>query len=163
MLRRLLHTLGLVTRGEYLRVEEKLRATRQRHDRTAERLAQAAVASDELQLARRADAQRSKARVAELETERARRAALASEAADQASRRIAALEEGVRKRDVELAAAASDATRLEQQVSAAIEELRAAREALAAVEVKLNILEGAANVLDSRMRAVWSPDSDGPR
>lgn len=158
-----MHTLGLVTRGEFRLVEEKLRTMRQRLDKTTERLAQAAAASDELQGARRADAQRHKARVAELEAEQARRAARASEAADQASRRIAALEQDLRKRDADLAAAAREETRLEQQVSAAIEELRVAREALAAVEVKLNILEGAANVLDSRMRAAWSPDKDGPR
>lgn len=163
MLRRALHRLGLVTRGEYRLVEEKLQTTRQRLDRTTGRLAQTAAASDELQQARRADAQRCKARVAELEAEQARRAARASEAADQASRRMAALEQGLRKRDADLAAAASEQTRLEQQVSTAIEELRAARETLAAVEVKLNILEGAANVLDSRMRAAWSPDKDGPR
>lgn len=154
---RILRALGLVSRAEFRAVDEKLRITKQRLTDTSERLAQAAAASDGLQQARREEARRHKSRVAELESEQARRAARASDAAEQASQRIAALEKELRKRDAELEAAVRQETALEQRVAAAIEELRAAREALAAVEVKLDILEGAANVLDRRTRTGAAP------
>jgi len=150
---RLARAVGLVPRGELRRAEEKLVAMRQRLDKTTERLTQTAAASDALRQTRREDAQRYKTRLADLESELARHTARAAGAADRTSRHVAAIEEGLRARDAELRAAVREETRLEQQVAAAMQELQAAREALALVEVKLDILEGAAHVLDSRTRA----------
>lgn len=160
MIRRLLRAFGLVSRGNVRVVEEKLRAMRQRLDRTSERLARAEAASHALQQTRRDEARRYKALIAALEAEPGRRTARADEAAARASRRIAALEAALQKRDTELEAAAREETRLEQRVAAALEELRTARDALAVVEVKLDILEGAANVLDSRTRPAGSAARD---
>ena len=121
-------------------------------EQTSERLVQAAATSDELQQRRRDDARGHKTRLAEIEAEHASRAARAREAAEHASRRIATLEEELRRRDADVAAVLREETMLEQRVTAALQELRTAREALALVEVKLDILEGAANVLDNRTR-----------
>lgn len=144
-------------------VEEKLRATRDRLEQTTERLAQAAAATKRLEQARREDGKRYKARLAELESGQERRLARAGETAGQAARRIAALEQELRTRDAALAAAAREESLLEQRVTAAMQELEAARESLAAIDVKLDILEGAANVLDRRTRAARSPERDDPR
>jgi chromosome segregation ATPase len=153
VIRRLMHACGLVSRGEFLTVEEKLRAARQRLDLASERLLSATAASDERQASHRDELRKHKERVAALEMEQVRRAERAGEAAEQASRRIAALEEELRSRDAALEAVLRDETVLEQRVAAALQELQLARESLAAVEVKLDILEGAANVLDGRTRA----------
>lgn len=59
--------------------------------------------------------------------------------------------EATRRRLEELEAGREEAA-LEARVAAALQDLQAAREALASVEVKLDILEGAANVLDRRTR-----------
>jgi chromosome segregation ATPase len=152
VIRRLLRACALVPRAEFRVIEEKLRTARQRLEQTSERLAQAVAASDQLQQRRRDEARQHKSRFAEVEAEHARQAARAKDAAQQASQRIAALEDALRTRDAEREAAGREVTTLEQRVVAAVEELRTAREALAAIEVKLDILEGAANVLDSRTR-----------
>ena len=55
------------------------------------------------------------------------------------------------QRDLEHARALDD---LRTRLETALQELAGAREHLALVEVKLDIVEGAANVLDSRLRAV---------
>lgn len=152
MIRRLLRTVGLVTSGELSAAEEKVRATRQRLDKTAERLAQVTAASQQARNATREDARRHKARVAQLESEHQRLTAQHREAARAAARRISALEDDVRARDLDLEASLREETRLEQVVAAAQQELVAARAALMTLEVKLDILEGAANVLDRRTR-----------
>jgi chromosome segregation ATPase len=152
-MRGLVRRLGLVTRGELRAAEDKIRTMRQRLEAMAERLAQATSASEQLQQARREETQRYKARLEEVESDHARRAARADEAAARAARRIDALEAQLRTRDAELEAAGREETRLEQEVAAAMRDLQIARETLAVVEVKLDILEGAANVLDHRARA----------
>jgi len=50
--------------------------------------------------------------------------------------------------------AEADAVKLRDQLAATQKELTLAREQLMAIEVKLDILEGAANVLDARTRSV---------
>ena len=152
MIRGVIRRLGLVTRGEFRLVEAKALALRQRLETTTERLARATAVSEQLQQARRDDAQRYRAGLSELESKHERHTARTADAAAHASKRIGALEEHVRTRQVELEAAAREETRLEQQVAAAMHALQVAREALAVIEVKLDILEGAANVLDSRAR-----------
>lgn len=85
------------------------------------------------------------ARVKELERETARQAHAITKAHAAAERE--------RHRD-------EDITRLREQLAGTERELILAREHLMAVEVKLDILEGAANVLDARMRAaVGQPQS----
>ena len=148
-----MHKVGLASRGEYRLVEEKLRATRQRLEKTTERLAKAAAMTERLHQARREDAQRYKARIVELESEKERRAREAQAAAARASQHIASLDEELRKRDAEREAAAREEAPLEERVVAATVELQAVLESLAVIDVKLDILEGAANVLDRRMRA----------
>ncbi|OFW04169.1 MAG: hypothetical protein A3I61_09285 [Acidobacteria bacterium RIFCSPLOWO2_02_FULL_68_18] len=156
MLRRFLHRCGLVTRGELHVAEEKLRAARQRLEKVSERLAQATGASERLQQAQRESAERYKTRLAELESEHERRATRAREAAAEASERIATLEQELRRRDAET----ETETLLERRVTTAMHELQVAREALASVDVKLDILEGAANMLDRRMRPGRSVEPD---
>lgn len=153
MIRRLLRTFGLATRGELRVAEDKLRTLRHRLETTTERLTRSAAAADQMVEARREDAKRYKARIAELEGEHQHRAARARDDAARTTRRIGALEQALRAREDELAAAAREETRLEQCVAAALRELKDARASLAAVEIKLSILESAANVLDRRTRA----------
>lgn len=153
MLQGFMRRLGFVTRKELVLLEEKLRAMRERREKATQRLAEAAAMTERLQQARRDDAQRYKARIAELESEKERRAGEAQAAAARASQHIASLEEELRKRDAELEAAAREEAPLEQRVVAATVELQAVLESLAVIDVKLDILEGAANVLDRRMRA----------
>jgi chromosome segregation ATPase len=155
--------LGLATRGELRLVEDKLQTIRQRLATSSERLAQLAAAAEQLQEERRENARRYKARIAQLESEQAQRVSRVSDAAHRASQRIAELEEALRTRDAELVAAIRQETVLEQRVASAMRELQVARESLAAIEVKLDILEGAANVLDHRTRADFSAGNDGPR
>lgn len=163
MIRRLLRRLGLVPRSDLQRAEEKLRAMRQRLEKTAERLAQATVASAQAHEARREEARRYKSRVAELESARDRQEARARDAAVHASRRIAALEQELRARDAQIEAAAREESLLERRVTSAMEDLAAARASLAGIEVKLDILEGAANVLDARVRPTRRPADNGSR
>lgn len=151
-MRPLLRRLGLVTRGELRAAEEKLRGVRQRLDKATERLAEATAASERLQQARREDGQRYKARLAEREADDTRRTAQGKEAAARASKRIAALEHELRRRDAQLEADTRQQATLEEHVASAARNLEVARASLVAIEVKLDILEGAANVLDARMR-----------
>jgi septal ring factor EnvC (AmiA/AmiB activator) len=62
-----------------------------------------------------------------------------------AAEKLEALVEKLRRRDLEL-------QKLREQLAVVERELTAAREQLMVVEVKLDILEGAANVLDARTR-----------
>ena len=55
----------------------------------------------------------------------------------------------------------TDLQLLHERLAVAERELTAARELLMAVEVKLDILEGAANVLDTRTRSVVSRQRSG--
>jgi chromosome segregation ATPase len=151
MIRKLLHQVGLATRGELHVAGEKLRAARDRLDAAEHRAADATAAAERAQQQWQEEARRFKARIAELEAERERQAARVTEAAAHASRRIAALEEEIQKRDTRFEAEAREQTALEQRVAAATSELEAAQRGLMAIEVKLDILEGAANVLNTRL------------
>jgi chromosome segregation ATPase len=153
MIRRLLGAFGLATRAELDATEAKLRSVRQRLEKTTDRMTQATSAAEHEQHARREDGQRHKATLAELESDYERRAARAEEAAAHRASRIATLEEDLRKRDLQREADMRDETMLEQRVAAASQEVQVAHQFLAAIEVKLDILEGAANVLDARVRA----------
>ncbi len=86
-----------------------------------------------------------KARAAEA---MARAKSLEGEARQQAKRleKFRALAEKVQQRDAEV-------EKLRERLTTAERDLTVAREHLMAVEVKLDILEGAANVLDARTRS----------
>jgi chromosome segregation ATPase len=152
MIGRVLHRFGLATRGEVRALEAKLETARQRLDKTTSRLAEASASSERLQTRRTEDARKFKDRIAELEADAERRARLAKEAAEQASTRIAALEAELRQRDLNRESETRQETAFETQVATAARELAAARDSLVAIEVKLDILEGAANTLDARLR-----------
>jgi chromosome segregation ATPase len=77
--------------------------------------------------------------------------------------RIAALERELQKRDAQVQEMAREAAALEARVNAALHDLDAARQHLALVEAKLNILEGAANVLDTRLRTGPGSVADASR
>jgi chromosome segregation ATPase len=82
----------------------------------------------------------------------ARVKALESELKHEAKRveKLKGLAEKLQQRDAEL-------EKLRDRLATAERELSVAREHLMAVEVKLDILEGAANVLDARTRSVIRP------
>lgn len=163
MIRQLVRRLRLVTRGELLVTQEKLRQVRECLDTTPERLARATAASERLQRDQREAAQRHEERLAALASEHERRLTRAGEAAAHASGRIAALEQEVQKRDGQLEVMAREAATLEARVAAALQDLDVARQHLLVVEVKLNILEGAANMLDTRLRAASGLTADDPK
>lgn len=134
-------------------MEDKLRALRHRLEEAAAREA-----------ARRDEAARDKAQLAELESEHERRMARGRAAAADAANRIAALEGRIAsldrkstQRDERADAAAREGAALDARVASAMQELERARGDLAGVEVKLDILEGAANALDARLRTAARP------
>ena len=153
MIRPLLRRLGLVSRRELRAVEEKLRTARQRLDEATAR-----------ETARRDEAERHKVRLREIESDHERRMRRSQDAAAEAATRIAeleariaSLERKLTQRDERADAAAREEAALDARVAAAMQELERARGDLAAVEVKLDILEGAANALDARLRSAARP------
>lgn len=163
MIRRVLRAVGLATTGELHVVEAKLRDVRARLDKATARLAEATTTAQRLQETRREESRRFKARLAELESDQQRQADRHKETTARASRQVAQLTEALRQRDLQLEASLRQETRLEQQVAAAKQDLETARASLSAIEVKLDILEGAANVLDLRTRAARPHPGDGSR
>lgn len=152
-MRSLFRRVGLVTLSELQAVEKKLRAARERLDETAAK-----------STARRDDVDRYKKRVSELEAEldgQSRRhrqeSAQAAERIAALERRLAGLEQKLKEREARADASTRDDAGLEARVTAAMAEFERARGDLASVEVKLNILEGAANALDARLRAAGRP------
>jgi chromosome segregation ATPase len=163
VIRRLVRKLGFVTLGELLVTQEKLRQVRQQLDTATDRVARAAAAREQLKRARREEEQRHKDKLAEMASEHERRRSRIREAAADASKRIAALEEQLRKRDLQAEATAREAATVDAGVVAAVQDLDLARQHLMAIEVKLDILEGAANVLDTRVRVARGLVADAPR
>lgn len=163
MIERLAFRLGFVPRPALEAAKEKLRAVRQQLEKTKRQVADATAAVEQLKKARRDDGQRHEARLAAVVSEHEERLANATaELNAKASKQIAKLEEELRKRDERLEAALRGGQALEEQTAAAGHELELARAYLMAIEVKLDILEGAANVLDARLRAGRAPAGDGP-
>jgi hypothetical protein len=75
------------------------------------------------------------------------------DAVARAYRHMALLERKLRDRESQLAATNSEEAALGAQVAAGMEALDVARGELHVIGMKLDILEGAANVLDRRLRA----------
>ncbi len=152
MIRRLLRGAGLATRGELDAAEAKLREVRARLEKATARLSEAGAAAERVQESRREEARRFKTRIAELESDQRQHADRHKEAAASASRQIEQLAGELRQRDLHLEASLRQETELERRLAAAQQDLETARASLSAIEVKLDILEGAANVLDVRTR-----------
>lgn len=138
--------------------EGKLQDLRQRLDKASRLLEQATTAARQQEAARRDQVQRCEAKLAKLAADHERRL---TKNADGVARQIAELEEQIRERDTRLDAALREGESMEARVTTAVRELEIAREYLMAIEVKLDILEGAANVLDTRMRTAGSPAALG--
>lgn len=147
MLKRLRNRIGLVTLEQMEAKAEQLRKSTEQQRKADARVAELTRALDEA----RASAAAWKSMV---EEERARAEAARSE--------VLRLEHRIQKLTVDAEAdrtrtearRAKDAERVQLRLDAAERDLRLAREHLMLVEVKLDVLEGAASVLDRRTRAV---------
>lgn len=163
MIRRPLRSAGLASRGELAATQDKLRQVRETLERTQQQVKAAAAAAALDKRGHAGEIQRYAQKLATLNAEHERETSRLSAAAAKASQRVAALEAELRRRDVELEATAGEVANLEARVEEATQDLERAREHLLAVEMKLNILEGAGNVLDTRLRAVRQAVTDDPR
>jgi chromosome segregation ATPase len=154
MLSALLSRLGLVRQVRYAKVVEDLRKTQSRVEKFT---IQCESLRRELQVARERAEQAAKAlkhaqqeakdreqRAERLKADFDRKRNEAVEKLKSNDRRRAEIDQ---KRQTEFES-------LHERVCSAEKELAIARENLMAVEVKLDILEGAANILDARTRAV---------
>jgi hypothetical protein len=147
MLKRLRNSIGLVTIEQLEAKAEQLRKALDQQRKADARLAEVSRALDEA----RASAAAWKAIV---EEERSR--------AEAARAEVLRLEHRIEKLTVDVdadrarfeARRAKDAERVQLRLDAAERDLRLSREQLMLVEVKLDVLEGAASVLDRRTRAV---------
>ena len=157
MIRALLRKAGLVSRGELSATQDKLRQVREKLALTHQQVKDATAAAALDKRGHAEDIQRHAQKLTALKAEHDREDSRLRDAAAKASHRVAELEGELRRRDVELEALAGEAASLGARVEVATQDLERAREHLRAVEMKLNILEGAGNVLDTRLRAVRQP------
>jgi uncharacterized coiled-coil DUF342 family protein len=149
-----LKKLGIVGPRHYRHLVEQLRKAQARTEKLAEELESARTSArtyrtkaDELAKTLRkyqSDAE-SQLRRAQKLTEEINR--IKKESTQKAEQREREIDEAARTRTAAL-------DELHQRLAAAEHDLRIAREALMTVEAKLDILEGAANVLDHRTRHV---------
>ena len=146
MLRRVAHRLGYVPREELTTARDKLQEVRRKLEKTAEALTRATAAAEQVQqlkeqLKEERDngEQRYDALLARFEKVQQQRVTQTS--------RLATLEHELHERQATV-------TAVEARVTSASADVEDARDVLMAVEVKLDILEGAANVLDRRLRAL---------
>src|SRR4051812_2324534 len=123
-----LKRLGVIGPAHYRHLQEQLQKSHARHAKLVEEL----------------DVVRSEARTHKAKADDAAKALMTQRAdADHQTRRIEKLTADLERMKTES----------RQKLETAKRDLALAREALMAVDVKLDILEGAANVLDVRMRA----------
>lgn len=146
MLRRVAQRLGYVPREELTTTRQKLEHLRQQVDAARRELAektaevkQLRAAADQLQKARGEEQRRYEGLLARFAAVQERRVVQTAQ--------LAAREQDLRDR-------LSEITTMEARVARTADDVELARDALASVEVKLDILEGAANVLDRRLRAL---------
>lgn len=152
MLRGLVYRLGYVPGAVAQAKEEKLRA---REEKLREQLRAMQEERQREAEARRDDSRQHEIGMAKLVSEHERRLAKATEEISKSARQRAAFEE-------RLEATVREGQAMAERVEVATRELVIAREHLMAIEVKLDILEGAANVLDGRLRAARA-QSEGQR
>ena len=144
MIRQIAGRFGYVGRDDLDAAKKKLRDVRQRLEKVTRLLERETMATKQL----RAEIERlQKERRDETERHDARLAHLAAKH-----------EEQLRERDARIEAVLREGQTMEQRVAAATNDVGRARDYLSAIEVKLDILEGAANVLDQRLRAVRVQD-----
>ena len=163
MIRSLLRKAGLASQGELSATQDKLRQVREKLERTLQQVTDAAAAAALAKQGHAGEIQRYAEKLAALQAEHEREASRLRDAAAKASRRVPELEGELRRRDVEIEATTGETASLAARVEAATQDLERAREHLRAVEMKLSILEGAGNVLDTRLRAVRQAVADDPR
>ena len=163
MIRRLIRQAGLVSQGELRATQDKLRQVRERLERTLLQVTDATAAAALDKRGHAEEIRRYAQKLATLNAEHEREVSRTRDAAAKAAQRVAELEEELRRRDAGLADAAREAASLEARVEAATQDLERAREHLRSFEMKLSILEGAANVLDLRLRAARQAVADDPR
>ncbi|MGE0447345.1 MAG: hypothetical protein AB7P99_19135 [Vicinamibacterales bacterium] len=135
----LLHAIGLVRTPVLAAAEERVRKAEARLARLAEQL-ETAKGESRAWKAKAEDAER-------------RAADLARELAHQTER--------LEKTRADLAHHVDARARLRQRITDTDRDLAVARDHLMAIEVKLDILEGAANVLDARTRGLAAPAPEG--
>jgi chromosome segregation ATPase len=134
--------------------EEKIGNLRLRLEAASRDLEKAAAACKRTDEASRHEAARLDAKLAKVTADHERRLAKNTEGH---AKQVSDLEEQVRERDAKLEAALREGASMEARVAAATHDLEIAREYLMGIEVKLDILEGAANVLDARLRTLRPP------
>ena len=82
--------------------------------------------------------------------------------ARRAVRKIEDLQQRLQESEDRVVSAAQEASMLEARVTAAVQDFEASRRHLQIIEMKLNILESAANILDQRLRSDASSSTDRP-
>ena len=151
MIRRALETMGLVTEGKYAVAIERLKKAEARALKLAQHVREA-----------RAETQTWKSKTAEAQDALRKAQARAAEAIQKAeakaadAQRQARRAEAIRVEAERRAQKTIDLEGMQKELERSEHELLLAREQLMAVEVKLDILEGAANVLDTRTRGIAS-------
>lgn len=156
LLIKLLNLLGLVTARRYALAAAKLREAEGRADKMTKLLGEARAEAHGWKIKANEAIQRGKA----VEKDLARQMALAKDYERDVDKRRNEVEKHKRESDrmraeVErIRKTIVDLEQLRGRLAGAEHEIAVAREHLMAVDVKLDILEGAANVLDSRTRAV---------
>jgi DNA repair exonuclease SbcCD ATPase subunit len=154
----LLNALGLVTAGRYGAVAEKLRDAESRIDKLTTLLGEARAEARQWSTSADNTAQRVKA----IEKDLAQRGAQHDrdmERRTQEAEKQTRENEKLRGENERLRKTLGDLEALRRRLADAERGIVVAREHLMAVDVKLDILEGAANVLDSRTRAVVAQQS----
>ena len=153
MLRGLAQRLGYVPRRELTTTRQKLDQLRDQFDTARQQLAEKTIevkqlraAVDKLEKNWREEHRRYEALVARFAEAQERRVVQAGQ--------LAAREQDLRDR-------LSEITAIETRIARTADDVEVARDTLASVEVKLDILEGAANVLDRRLRTLTTPDGNG--
>lgn len=161
LLVRVLKALGLVPVGRYTTVVQQLHATQQRIKKMGGEIdSLRRVETRNKQLSNLVDEAREQARdwkskVAEAE-KRIQQAELEMR---HHAQRIQKLQTQIERTAERYERRAKDLDVWQKRLREAEHELTVAREHLMTIEVKLDILEGAANVLDGRMRQVLAPET----
>lgn len=137
----LLNALGLVRSARLAAASERFRTLESRVETLTQKLADAQADARAWQV----KAEEARKRAKEIEADAAREV-----------RRVQRAREEIEKQIVREKKRAIDVPALEQQLETAERELALARDQMMAIEVKLDILEGAATVLDRRTRKLLS-------
>jgi len=158
LLIKLLNALGLVTAGRYGVVAAKLREAESRIDKLTKLLGEAHAEARQWRTSADSTAQRVKAIEKDLVQRGAQHDRDLERRAQEAEKHTRESEK-LRGENERLRKTLGDLDALRHRLLDAEHGILVAREHLMAVDVKLDILEGAANILDSRTRAVVAQQS----